>query len=311
MFCSKCGNKCLDNAAFCSSCGEKLLTPRQSNSLSALQELTREEKEFSYISSLEKKTSKAASRLTLLPPPAIISFRDKKDYKDDAVLSSAASSSGYYYYNREARGGASEKMDKTTRIVTVISMIFVFLIVGGPSVRGYLMFFTAFRTPHGEITNENYNYGLVLPDDWKTMKNPRKMLKARNAAGYFTKGNPMNPRIQMLIYYGGKNVAPENISNDLLDYLEPEIKRNNEYYAGMMGMKYELLSLSVMRINNRDALWIEGNTWCAGCEVKRDFTFYAFGENSSYYIKFVFKENSVEEYWPEIKSILESIVFYQ
>lgn len=308
MFCRKCGNKCLDDAVFCSSCGESLSAPKK-KAAPPSKTLTSEELAFSYIQNARNQSIKTTSALKLSPPPSALPNKVTEDYKNNDVLKASASGSGYYYYDRNATGASADTTDNTTRIVTIVSMIFVFLMVGGPAVKGYLTAFTAFRKVSGEYHSEKFKYGLEMPDGWKAVKNPRKILKAQNAAGYFTKGNPLNPMVQMLIYYGANAASPEDISSELLDYIEPEIKRNNEYYAEMMGMKYELLSLDIVQINNRDAIWIEGNTWCMGCEVKRDFTFYAFGDKSSYFIKFVLKEQQVDEYWPEIQSILDSIVF--
>lgn len=252
--------------------------------------------------------SRSADDLRMQSPPLVKTPQPGTNYKDDNTLSSMASESGYFYYHKNISQGNCETKDTTTKIVTIISMFFVFMMVGWPSLKNYVSVYTAFHKISGTYTNDKFNYSVSFPDGWRAMKKPQKMLRVNNAAGFFAKGNRFKPDIQMLIYYGGNGaMAPEQISPEILDYLEPQVKSSNEYYANMMGMNYELMGMNLIDINNRDALWIEGNIWCRGCEVNRDFTFYAFGANSSYYIKFIFPEHRVDDYWPEIKEMLSSI----
>ncbi len=183
------------------------------------------------------------------------------------------------------------------------------MIVGIPAVQ-YIASGTSGFPIQGHIESRKNNFSLYIPEGWSSVKDPRRKTGHRDAAAYYFKGRSRNPDIVSIIYSMPNNSSfPKFLSQQDLQALEPFLLQMNKQYMQALGMSYELLELKTYMIDGDHAVWMDGNAMKRGKANKRDFTFLAFRSSRLYIVKFMFDEIRVEEFWPEIKGILDSMVF--
>lgn len=246
---------------------------------------------------------------TGIPPPPplpsdIYPYSTLDSASEDSVNAAAA---GYkLHQSTEPVAGTGSK-----RILTYIAEACMLLIVAGIPLYHYISAGMGGIKTTDPIVSEEYKYKVSFPEDWKTVKNPRKKTGHSDAVGFFFKGATRNPDIKSVIYLSEKPPgAPEYFTLEMLGHNESHLTMINKAYMASMGMEYELLELKIFRINDSQAIWMDGNGTCKNCDPKRDFTFIVFTETNLYWIKFMFEEKNVDAYWPEIEGILESIEFF-
>lgn len=191
--------------------------------------------------------------------------------------------------------------------------VVIFVIV----IAGYFGFYFLSSGTHGKpfsgtFKNEEFGFGLVLPEGWNVVDKPAAETRFSNTVGFFYKGGGRSPEVKMAVFYdmGDENV-PTVFSDAQLEFLEPMLKNYMKQFKNNMGLKYDFLALHTYVINGRDALWIEGNQYKKdGGKPMRDFTFFTFHESKLYLITFTFEEAKTKLLWPEIEQILRSFSLY-
>jgi len=190
-----------------------------------------------------------------------------------------------------------------------MAIVFVILAVSGALFAHRVSNFNEGEPFGGLYINEDFNYSLFLPEGWNINKNPESKTGSYYAIGYFFKGEKRKPDLFLTLYYSDPiSNVPEFFSDNDLALMEVYFK---DYITRLMkstGREYEFLQFTSFLINNRDALWIEGNIKKRRGK-KRNFLFLTFEENRTYIIEFVFDEIRTEELWPEIEELLYSIQF--
>lgn len=248
----------------------------------------------------------APHQLIQVPPPPP---RPGEAPLDDPDLQPETAPGDFVPYQRQQQVQYSIPYDP--RGLTIYAVIMLILMAAGVPAVQYAASGSSGIPIQGLIESEKHDFSIYVPDGWSTVKDPVRKTGHMNAAAYYFRGNPRNPDIVSIIYAIPQDVHfPMYISVNDLRAMEPFLIEINEDYMRMLGMEYELLELKTYTIAGEHAIWMDGNAIKRGEENKRDFTFLAFQSSRIYMIKFMFEEIRVDEFWPEIKGMLDSIEFY-
>jgi len=319
VFCSRCGKNIKNGAAFCSGCGAPAsrVQPGVYNTGAApawsREGQPPEADPYAPVwpgSHVPPAGAGATGDFVhILPPPGDCGtdpFNPSVPVPASGDPAESAARAGY----RLHKPGTSPR-DTQSLAYSIVAMVLLLGITAGIPLYNYLAAGLGGVSPEGPIVDNENRYRIELPDDWLTVNDPVAKTGHADAVGYFFKGSSREPEVESIIYRGpSAKMFPETITVQMLEYIQPEMMKLNEMYMKSMGMEYELLESKFIEIDGRKAMWFDGNGVCEGCKPRRDFTFLAVGDRYMYLIKFLFEEERVDEFWPEIQGMLGSMEFF-